>query len=298
MESCEEILAQVEVFYGELSGHRADVYARLPRFDSASEWSLAGTVRGPRCLHAQTLPAMARLVDLGAGPTHLARATVTEPVFWSPELPAIYDVTVKLQRAGETVATVQRELGLRSLGPRGRSLTLDGKRYVIRGISTKSAKEPLARAWHEATAVLFTEDLQAERLAEASQWGALVAVEVGEGADLLERLRMLARLPAVGMVAVEGELPADFQKLEVAPNLLMAQVVADRWSGEAAVWADVVVVDIHDLEPMGRLASRLDKPIIARRRLPEALTIDEARSACDRLQRELAAIGQFAGYVV
>lgn len=298
MERWEEILAQVDVFYGELSGHRAYFYARLPRFDAAGEWSLAGTVRGPRCLHAQTLPAMARLVDLGPGPTHLARGTVTEPVFWSPELPAIYDVTVKLQRGGETVATVQRELGLRSLGPRGRSLTLDGKRFVIRGISTRSAKEPLARGWHEAAAVLFTEDWQAERLTEASQWGALVIVELGVVTDAVERLRMLARFPAVGMVAVDGDLPADLQKKEVAPNLLLAQVVADRWLGKAADWADVVVVDFHDLEGMGLLANRLDKPVVVRRRLPAPLAIDEARSACDRLQGELAAIGQFAGYVV
>ena len=70
-------LAQLDVFFGEVNQHRAIVYARLPRPDGAGSWSLAGTVRGPRCLHCQTLPATAKLVDQGQGPTVLAKGAIT-----------------------------------------------------------------------------------------------------------------------------------------------------------------------------------------------------------------------------
>ena len=66
-------LADLDVFYGELTVHRACIYARLPRPAEDAGLTLAGQVRGPRCLHAQTLPLTSPLADLGPGPTLLAR---------------------------------------------------------------------------------------------------------------------------------------------------------------------------------------------------------------------------------
>jgi hypothetical protein len=40
------------------------------------------------------------------------------------------------------------------------------------------------------------------------------------------------------------------------------------------------------------------KAAVAARRLVQPLPLDQARAACDVLQRDLATIGQFAGYVV
>src|SRR3954466_14150724 len=108
-------LPALDVFFGELTAHRAVVYARLARPADDRELTLAGQVRGPRCLHAQTLPASSTLVDLGPGPTLLTRAIVTEPVFWSVDLPAIYDVTVQLHRGANLIASARREVGLRAL---------------------------------------------------------------------------------------------------------------------------------------------------------------------------------------
>jgi len=39
-------------------------------------------------------------------------------------------------------------------------------------------------------------------------------------------------------------------------------------------------------------------PIIVSRKLTEPQPLQTARSACDELQRDLAPMGQFAGYVV
>src|SRR3954454_21595882 len=108
-------IPDLDVFYGELTATRALVYARLPRPADDAGLSLTGQVRGPRCLHAQTLPLTAPLTDLGPGPTLLARAVIPEPSFWSPDVPSIYDVTVQLRRGTQTVAQTRREIGLRSL---------------------------------------------------------------------------------------------------------------------------------------------------------------------------------------
>src|SRR5262245_46001615 len=145
-------LPELDVFYGDLTVNRALVYARLPLPADAGPWSLGGHVRGPRCLTAQTLPVTSKLEDLGPGPTLLAKATVTDPCFWSPDLPAIYDVTVHLLRGGEIAATASREIGLRSLGVRGRHLALESKRWVLRGVCTESTHAALPRHWHEALA--------------------------------------------------------------------------------------------------------------------------------------------------
>ena len=297
------LLNNLDVFYGDLTANLAYVYARLPRSTEPSsaepgEWSLTGTVRGPRCLHAQTLPTMSRLVDMGPGPTTLARAIVTEPCFWSPDLPALYDVTVKLQRGSEVMATAQRELGLRALGARGRSLSLDGKTHVLRGVSDASTTARLPRVWHEALAMYVTNEAKQEALSEASQWGAMVLVEltVADG-NLASRLRELARVPAVAIVAIRGSVPGDFSKKMVAPNLLLAQVVQGG-SEIMESWADVTIADGDELDWIRDLALRMDKPIVVRRKLAEPRDITDSRAACDLLQRELAPIGQFAGYVV
>jgi hypothetical protein len=298
-ETLSDALQELDVFYGDLTANRAYVYARLPRQPEAGEWSLSGVVRGPRCLHAQTLPTVSRLIDLGPGATLLARATVVEPVFWSPDLPAIYDVTVKLHRGGEIVATSQREVGLRALGVRGNGLWLDGKNYVPRGVSVASATAELPRAWHDAPAMYVTDDRNLESLAEASQWGAMALVEVTvPPGEVATRLRELARYPAVAIAALAEELPADFNKKVVCPNLLLAQQLNPEGLPATAAWSDLLVVDYRDAASLRELRGNVDGPIIVRRRLPSPLDLSESRAACDALQREAAAAGQFAGYLV
>jgi hypothetical protein len=172
----------LDIFYGELTVNRAFVYARLPRPADDEGLALVGQVRGPRCSRAQTLPLTSPLVDLGPGPTLLARALVPDPCFWSPDLPAVYDVTINLLRGKELVATVRHELGFRSLGVRGRNFALEGKRWVLRGVATRSTTARMPHAWHEAAAIYIADDSNSVALEEASQCGALAVVHVDESA--------------------------------------------------------------------------------------------------------------------
>jgi hypothetical protein len=292
-------LAFLDLFHGELTVHRALVYARLPRPSDGNGWSLAGTIRGPRCLHAQTLPAAGKFVDQGSGPPLLAQAVLPDPVCWTADLPAIYDVTVNLLRGGDVVATARRELGLRRLGPRGRDFVLDGKRWVLRGVNMKSTTARLPREWHEGLSALVVREPSEDQLAEASQWGALAVVDFNGTADAAATgLRHLARYPAVAIAIVRGPLPTDFAKADYCPNLVLAAAIGPGEQAHLPPWAELAVVSAESTEAFARVAQTVSIPILAERRLAAALPLDEARAACDRLQRDLAAAGQFAGYIV
>jgi len=293
-------LSSLDVFYGDLTVAQACVYARLPRPADDAGLSLTGQVRGPRCLQAETLPVTSPLVDLGPGPTLLARALIPDPCFWSPDLPAIYDVTVNLLRGQEIVATGRRELGLRALGVRGRSFALEGKRWILRGVSTSSTVAKLPRQWHEVLASYVTVQVDEGQLAEASQWGSLAVVELDCAEhEAAERLRLLSLHPAVALVVIRGTLPADFKLSHVAPNLLLAQAISISDDQNAIrPWAHALWLENAEPAVAVRIASQTELPLVAVRRLASPLSLAEARAACDALQRDLAGAGQFAGYVV
>jgi hypothetical protein len=292
-------LADLDVFYGDLTAARAYVYARLPRPADDAGLTLAGQVCGPRCKLAQTLPVTSPLVDLGPGPTLLARALVPDPVFWSPDLPAIYDVTVNLLRGAEVIATAHRQIGLRSLGVRGRDLMLNGKRWVLRGVATASTSASSPREWHQAQAAYASDDLGLDDLTVASDFGVLSMIHVAEpGGPIVPRLRRLAQFPAAAIAVFDQALPPDFRKLEIAPNLLFAQLIIPEWRWPRQPWADLLAVGAGDEQLIAETLTFGDIPIIATRFQRPPVDLETARAACDALQRDLAPLGQFAGYVV
>src|SRR5262249_17931911 len=154
------------------------------------------------------------LIDLGPGPTLLARAVIPEPSFWSPDVPSIYDVTVKLRRGDEVVATARHEIGLRNFGIRRQYFVLEGKRWTLRGVASHSTIAKLPGDGQDAAGAYVADDGDAEALPEASRWGALAVVFVGDDhqRQTAHRLRDLANHPAVAIAALDGSLPDDFNK--------------------------------------------------------------------------------------
>ena len=290
------MLDDLVVFHGDLTAARALVYARLALPDGEGGWSLSGYVRGPRCLHAETLPLTTPLVDMGPGKTLLAKASIPDPVFWSPDLPAIYDVNVNLLLGAEIIASERREIGLRSLGVRGRDLFLGGKKWVLRGVSVRSTPPTRPWAWHAESAAYIAEDTDVEALDEASQWGALSVVPVS-AANADSQLRALSRFPAAAIALFGDTLPADLEPRNVAPNSLIARMIGSDNLTPIDPRIDLLVADAQWLATR-TLPATLDKPVIASRRLPSPVDLAQARAACDRLQRDLAPLGQFAGYIV
>ena len=56
---------------------------------------LRGTLRGPFCETARTLPAEFVFRDMATTMTQMAEAIVTDPCMWSPEMPHLYHVDVE-----------------------------------------------------------------------------------------------------------------------------------------------------------------------------------------------------------
>jgi hypothetical protein len=305
-------LDHLEVFYGDCSPASAQVYARVPGLSPDDGWTISGTVRGPECAIARTLPATIRMTDAGPGEGLLARTVVPDPCGWSPELPAIYRVTVELHQHGDDVASAQRSLGLRMLGPRGRSLYLEGRRWVMRGMCRNEVEPADLAAWREAVAVMSVADPDDALCEAASSQGVLLAVRLTRDTDAcISELKRLSCFPAVAVAIierpnVEGEkLRVEGEKLRVegeklrraAPNILLAAYVSVDAEPIVPPWAQAVVCEVAD--PSG-FASRLAQamcPVIAYRPLGRVLPLSEARGACDHLQRDLAPFGDFAGYL-
>src|SRR5690606_21870743 len=111
---------------GQASPAETRVYARLVG-EHPRDVQLSGTLSGPYCEYAHTLPATVRFTDLGPGPMPLAEAIVPDPCFWTPELPYLYQASVEVRREGNEIARLEQTFGFRPLGPRGRRFYYEGK---------------------------------------------------------------------------------------------------------------------------------------------------------------------------
>ena len=170
------------------------------------------------------------------------------------------------------------------------------KRHGEWGLGNESAF--LRETWSAVTA--HNPD---EKLCElASRRGVLLVADLtcdGQSLnDIVERLRRLARWPAVGIAVLQGRqmLPANFR--DHAPNLLLAQYVS---SGELATlmpWANLAFVEVGNIAEFAQAISSYNIPIVAVRSVNEFSSIQQSRIGCDTLQADLAPIGDFAGYVV
>ena len=68
--------------------------------------------------------------------------------------------------------------------------------------------------------------------------------------------------------------------------------------GMGVVFKAAVVCVVEDLQAFAAFAAECKVPVIAYRPLEASEEFDDARAACDRLQRDLAGGGDYAGYMV
>jgi hypothetical protein len=184
----------------------------------------------------------------------------------------------------------------------GKSLLRYGKRWVLRGVSslTSAASDWSARRESGADCFSFQPPAGDELLAAAGH-GILVTTRItGSFAELLEQLRELAQQPAVGIVLLpaEARLYPDFDPHSVAPNLLLGHLVPPGESRHFAPWADLIVAVVDSPEALAHRLAGYAGPVLCLRPSEAPLDLAAARSACDALQRDLAPMGQFAGYIV
>jgi hypothetical protein len=246
------------------------------------------------------LPARMRMMDRGEGNRLLLEAVVPDPCFWTPELPFLYRVQVELQRGGETIEKCERLVGIRRFGVRDRALSFDGKRFVLRGVRRKAEgggrKE--AAFYRETWTALIAPNPDDAVCESASRDGVPLLADLTETSLASEEICRLSKWPAVVMAVASGSEVLTTEAREAARNLVLAQVILADEPVQLAEWAQLAVVEVAELSALADKIADCNLPIVAYRPELNPTSIDAARAACDRLQRDLAPLGDFAGYVV
>lgn len=328
--------AAVVVVLGPCDTMRAEVFVGVALPDAAPGRGLRleGTLTGPRCRGTNTLPMTARVAGLPAAADEPAprpadrivgRAILTEPSFWTPELPSLYQVDLRVRDGDRDVAVHRAVIGLRRLGVRGRSLWLDGRRWVPRGIGGRGGIfEPVALRELAATAVV-PEPGEA-LLAEADVAGvAVIAVSADGGPGAAGRIASWATHPSVMMAVVHGDVSqvtrlADAVRGRTGTLLLAWEVPGALPPPRLPEGVDCLVAALdrgalpHEAwrrPPAAAVLARekASPPVDgATRPSPHGEPAAELRRACDALQASLATWGlstgesrqpwEWAGYLV
>jgi hypothetical protein len=297
----------VTVVLGPCDELRAEVYVRaaVPAGGRTGPLRMEGTLSGPHCRRAITLPVTARVVDRGSGPAPdaaLGRVVLTEPSFWTPQVPGLYRLDVRLLAGPHEVAAVTRSVGLRRLGVRGRSFWLDGHRWVPRAVG--GAVGPLAAdVWRGAAAAAVLVDPAAAVLDRADEEGmAIIAVLPADAALAADRVADWSAHPSVALAVVPRPWPAAAAAALAAATrtrrgtLLLARAVDGAGPPPSEPGCDALVVELAaGAVPDASWRGTPAVPLVACRSDTPAVDVAAGRAACDRLQADLAAWGLAAG---
>jgi hypothetical protein len=207
---------RLEIVAGRADDMRAEIALIVTLPDGEVRPTISGTLVGPWRGRETTLPTTVTLAPLAAAlpPTAAAaRAVFTEPAYWSPGLPNLYRLRLRIEAAGREAVTLDRLVGLRRLGRRGRSLWLEGRRWVPRGVAgTAAGFEPAA--FRRRAAAVELVDPTPEVCAAADAAGVAIVARLAEppagAVDLpgsriaaaVERVAAWASHPSVVLVVV------------------------------------------------------------------------------------------------
>jgi hypothetical protein len=104
-----------EIFVGDVTDMEARVFAR---WRGAGITTLRGSLRGPFCEMARTLPADFAFRESSEREPGVAEAIVTEPCLWSQDMPHLYRVDLEAVQGEQIVAEYHGTIGLQRLSPR------------------------------------------------------------------------------------------------------------------------------------------------------------------------------------
>ena len=312
------------ILAGRADDMRAEIMVRISDCRMGGDpLHLTGTLVGPRRGRDMTLPTTVKLVDVtgdhpaaGAAGQALARAVFTEPAYWTPELPNLSRLQAEVRRGDQTVAVVDRKVGLRRLGVRGRSLWLEGRRWVPRGMTIPpTGVEPTSLRSLSAAAVI---DDPSDAICEAADQAGVAIIAVLRGADdqpfdrdtAARRIAAWALHPSVVLAVVPRTANAEEAMAIIASvrplkGTMLVGLEVDGTQPPDAVPAaivggvDCIIVDLpcdgvpHDGWRVGSPWGA-DKPLVAQRAVATGGSA-EHRQECDRLQAALAAWGLAEG---
>jgi len=262
--------------------------------------SFRGDLIGPHCKYARTLPATFSVspCECLPGISNRTQQIITDPCYWTPQLPYLYNFEGEMKLADETVQPWSHTVGFRRWEVEGRNLRLERRRIVLRGVEAADESAIDLHAAHDAEVALLVKEPSDSFLQQASEIGAMVIADLRRvETELTPRLLSLAWQPSVALVLVN---PA--HGFYEPPAITLGHTVNAKAPLEpesiAPEWASVLLVELNAGErPPDWLAST-EKPVMVIRRGETCSDFQQARAACDRLQADLAPQFDLAGYFV
>jgi hypothetical protein len=236
---------------------------------------------GPRCERAHTLPATFQADQSGT-------LLVTDPCYWTPQLPFLYDVELILQLADGTTTTWKHTVGLRRWEIDGRNLFRERRRVVLRGAAVADFDVTDLAAAVDAEMALVVRDPSEAQLQRASELGVSIVADLrGLSPDVVSYTWQ----PSVALVLLDTATSKS--------HAIRTVSVAHPACGFAAnTWPDAIAIELNETNQPPAWAATCGKPVIAIRRQGAYAELAEARRACDQLQADLAPQFDLAGYFV
>ena len=266
---------------------------------SVAELAVEAAISGPESIRSTTLPVRlpVRFTGHSAGGVLSGRVVLTEPAYWTAELPMRYRLDGRLLVDGRQLAEFAEPIGLRRLGVRGHSLWLDGHRWVPRGVACGRADadlaDRLAAVCGTAVAII---DLPATVTAEACQpcWDQadrlgqplILRLLAGSPVATADGIARLAQHPAVIAVSVPAEAVevAALWKRAAGTMLLAAELPGDQPPPATLPSVDLLMVRLAATAlPAAAWRKPVPLPVVAWQSAAEP-----TRAGCDRLQAALA----------
>ena len=292
---------QIDVFHGQVSPAMAYVYARLSDVPADGDWQLQGRINGPACEHAHMLPATVPMLSQKSGPTPLACGHLPDPCYWSPRTPALYSVDIDVICDQRHMTTVRRVLGIRTLGKKQNHLFFESRRWVLRAVDQNLVKSSTISQWRDASASVWITDPDEATCIESSQQGILLVADMRQCSDntlRFDKVRAISHWPSVAIILVKHDMQIDDLVALRCPNILLAQYFPAGMQICPAASIGLVVVEVDTTQTFAEQIAKVSLPIAAIRRITGAEHVPAARAQCDRLQGDLAAVGDFAGYII
>ena len=256
----------------------------------------AGTIRGPFCEFARTLPADFPLRDLPPlpGRAPATSATIVDPCYWTPALPFEYEL-----RPADGASP--RRFALRRWYAVGASFRLSGRRTVLRGAAVDSVTESALAVARASAAVLCVPTPAAELCERADRIGVALVADLRGATDARDWWQAAGWRGSVVAALTDESQAVALGPLARATGIALAVgIAAEAPALSAAVLdeCDAVAVELQPGQRPPTWAGTCGKPVVAIRRGDAAPDLAVARAAADALQAELAPQFNLAGYFV
>ena len=296
------------VALGPCDDMRAEVFVSLAPRSGSGDVRIVGTITGPHRGRDTTLPATSRLTALPrakASAETIARAILTEPAYWTPDLPNLYRLEARIDVDGQPAAEVDRLIGLRRMGVRGRSFWLDGRRWVPRGVAVHDGTD-LGALRRGALGAAVTDPGESLLVRADHDGVAVLAMLPGatfDGSGLPDRVPAWAAHPSVALAVLPASVAAPQATAFAAAarplkgTMLLGHVVSGGLpppSVSPPPGVDFLVVELDAGHvPHEGWRGGAAVPLVAWRH--DAAAAGSGRTPCDALQASLAAWGLAGG---